>query len=210
LQSFIPRSELGLRDAEDIMIEKETYMKTIKLAMGFVGVLLLTASAVLAEDKTPPPDVPLRMTVVFNEYDGSKKIASLPYVMPCKASSRRGDTSVLRIGFDVPYKTKQDEVNYRNVGTNIDCWSTLPDERGGFMVDLGVEHNGVYSPKENPTAVELQPGMLPGLVAPITGGIRANLQDLLIHDSQTVEALTATDPVSGHVWKVEVTLNIVK
>jgi hypothetical protein len=34
--------------------------------------------------------------------------------------------------------------------------------------------------------------------------------DLLIRDGQTVEAMTATDPVSGHVWKVEVTLNVVK
>jgi hypothetical protein len=186
-------------------------MNARRLAIGSVAVLLLAPTAAVAEEKAPPPDIPLRMTVVFNEYDGSKKITSLPYVMPCKASSRVGhDTSVLRIGFDVPYKTKQDEVNYRNVGTNIDCWSALPDERGGFMVDLGVEHNGVYSPKETSTAVELQPGTPIGLVAPVTGGIRASLHDLLIRDGQTVEGLTATDPVSGHVWKVEVTLNVVK
>jgi hypothetical protein len=113
------------------------------------------------------------------------------------------------MGFDVPYKTKQDEVNYRNVGTNIDCWATLPDERGGFIVGMGVEHNGVYSPKETSTAVELQPGTPSGLVAPVTGGIHASLH-LLIRDGQTVEGLTASDPVSGHVWKVEVTLNVVK
>lgn len=185
-------------------------MNARRLVIGSIAVLLLAPTASVADEKTKAPDIPLRVTVVFNEYDGSKKIASLPYVMPCKASSSRAATSVLRIGFDVPYKTKQDEVNYRNVGTNIDCWAALPDERGGFMVVLGVEHNGVYSPKENPTAVELQPGMPPGLVAPITGGIRASLNDLLIRDGQTVEGLTATDPVSGHVWKVEVTLNVVK
>ena len=185
-------------------------MNARRLAIGIIAALLLAPTASVAEDKTPPPDVPLRMTVVFNEYDGTRKIASLPYVMPCKASFRGRDPSALRIGFDVPYKTKQDEVNYRNVGTNIDCSAALPDERGGFMVNLGVEHNGVYSPKETSTAVELQPGTPIGLVAPVTGGIRASLHDLLIHDGQTVEALTATDPVSGHVWKVEVTLNVVK
>jgi hypothetical protein len=190
---------------------KETNMRIMKMVTGSIALLMLAVTASTAQDKTPQPDVPLRMTVVFNEYDGTKKIVSLPYVMPCKASSRLvHDTSGLRIGFDVPYKTKQDEVNYRNVGTNIDCWAALPDERGGFMVDLGVEHNGVYSPKENSAAVELQPAMPPGMVAPITGGIRASLHDLLIRDGQTVEAMTATDPVSGHVWKVEVTLNVVK
>lgn len=185
-------------------------MNARTLVIGSIAVLLLAPAASVADEKTKPPDIPLRVTVVFNEYDGSKKIATLPYVMPCKASSSRAGTSVLRIGFDVPYKTKQDEVNYRNVGTNIDCWAALPDERGGFMVDLGVEHNGVYSPKETSTAVELQPGTPTGLVAPVTGGIRASLNDLLIRDGQTVEGLTATDPVSGHVWKVEVTLNVVK
>jgi hypothetical protein len=191
------------------MIEKETYMKTIKLAMGFVGVLLLTASAVLAEDKTPPPDVPLRMTVVFNEYDGSKKIASLPYLMPCKASVHR-DNSSLKMGIRVPFKQKPDETYYQDVGTQIDCEASPADDRGGFTVNLGVKHNTVFSASQSPDRpAEWHPGE-PQSDHPIFGGVEANLKDLLIHDGQTVEAMTATDPVSGHVWKVEVTLNVVK
>lgn len=183
-------------------------MTTRRMSAGSLAALLLTACAGLAEDKTPPPDVPLRMTVVFNEYDGSRKIASLPYVMPCKAG--RGERSQLKMGFRVPYKTKQDEVQFQDVGTHIECISTPPDEKGAFMVRLGVDHSTVYSPSARGNAeLEWRPGE-PLADDPVFGEITANMVDLLIHDGETVQAMTATDPVSGHVWKVEVTLNVVK
>lgn len=183
-------------------------MKTKRLALGFTAVLLLVATIAMTEDKTPPPDVPLRMTVVLNEYDGSRKIASLPYVMPCKAG--RGERSQLKMGFRVPYKSKQDEIQFQDVGTRIECSSMLPDERGEFMVRLAVDHSTVYSPSHGDNAAaEWHPGV--SLADdPVFGDIAANMVDLLMHDGQTIEAMTATDPVSGHVWKVEVTLNVVR
>ena len=169
---------------------------------------LLLASLGMAEEKSPPPDVPFKLTVVLNEYDGSKKLNSLPYVMACKASHNR-DRSSLRMGFRVPYRTGEgNSYSYQDVGTNLDCESALPDERGAFMIGLGVEHNAIYRAGPND---ELRPGSPAILNAyPVTGGIHATLRDLLMHDGQTVTALTATDPVSGHVWKVEATLNVVK
>ena len=184
-------------------------MTTIRLTAGFLAGLLLTASAGPAQDKTPPPDVTLRMTIVFNEYEGNKKIASLPYEMPCKASIHR-DASQLRIGFRVPYKTKQDEIQFQDVGTHLDCSSTPPDEKGDFMVRLGVDHTTVYSPSRGDSAAaEWRPGQ--SLADdPVFGDVAANMVELLMRDGQTVQAMTATDPVSDHVWKVEVTLNVVK
>jgi hypothetical protein len=183
-------------------------MKTPKIHVACIVAVLLLASLGIAEEKSPPPEIPLKLTVVLSEYDGSTKVSSLPYVMPCKAT-RNHEPSSLRMGFDVPYKAKEDAIQYRSVGTNIDCLATPPNERGGFMVELGVEHNVVYT-HVGPNG-EMRPGTPSGsTTAPVTGGIRANLRDLLIHDGQTVNALTATDPVSGHIWKVEVTLNVVK
>lgn len=179
-------------------------MKKTQIHLATAAVLLL-GSLGMAQEKTPPPDIPLKMTVVLNEYDGSAKVSSLPYIMPCKAT-RSHEASALRMGFQVPYTTGENQVQYRSVGTNIDCLSTPPDERGGYMVNLGVEHEVVY--RSGPNG-EMHPGA-PGNGAPVTGGIHATLRDLLLHDGQTVNALTATDPVSGHVWKVEVTLNVVK
>jgi len=180
-------------------------MKKMTIHLATVVTALLLTSVGLAEEKSPPPDVPLRLTVVLNEYDGSTKLSSLPYIMPCKATSHH-EPSVLRMGFQVPYVTGDNQIQYRSVGTNIDCGSAPPDERGGFMIGLGVEHEVVY--RSGPNG-ELRPGA-PGNGAPVTGGVHATLRDLLLHDGQTVNALTATDPVSGHVWKVEVTLNVVK
>ena len=183
-------------------------MQTRKLTLGLIAALLVIPAIGAAEEKAPPPDVPLRITVLFNEYDGSRKIASLPYVMPCKASTH--GTSQLKMGYRVPYKSKQDEIQYQDVGTRIDCGAAPPDERGGFMVHLAVSHITVYSPPHgSDRAAEWHPDD-PLSNDPVFGEIAANKSDLLVHDGQTVEATVATDPVNGHVWKVEVTLNVVK
>lgn len=183
-------------------------MKGRKIHSLFVVAPLLLASLSMAEQKSSAAaEIPIKLTVVFNEYDGNTKVSSLPYVMPCKAANPR-DMSTLRMGFEVPYTTKENDIQYRSVGTNIDCGSSLPDEHGGFMIALDVEHNVVYT-RTGPNG-EMRPGTPSGGGAPVTGGIRASLRDLLLRDGQTVTALTATDPVSGHVWKVEVTLNVVK
>jgi hypothetical protein len=184
-------------------------METRRRTVGSVAIVLLVAALGLAQEKTSPPDVPLRMTVVFNEYDGSRKIASLPYEMPCKASTHR-DTSQLRIGFRVPYKAGHDETQFQDVGTKVDCEAKPPEETGRFTVHLALGHLTVYAPSNaSNRAVDWQPGQ-PLSDDPVFGDLQANLVDLLIRDGQTVEAMTATDPVSGHVWKVEVTLNVVK
>lgn len=184
-------------------------MNRPKIHLVCVFAALLLASLGMAEEKSPPPEIPLKLTVVLNEYDGNTKLSSLPYVMPCKAT-RNHEPSVLRMGFEVPYTTKENEVQYRSVGTNIDCGSAPPDDRGGFMIALGVEHNVVYSRVGPSGGLIPLPRLSVGAGAPVTGGIHATLRDLLLHDGQTVNALTATDPVSGHTWKVEVTLNVVK
>ncbi|HEV2383200.1 MAG TPA: hypothetical protein VG206_25825 [Terriglobia bacterium] len=185
-------------------------MNRRKIHISWLVAVLLLALLGMAEEKSPPAEIPFKLTVVLNEYDGNTKVSSLPYIMPCKATSRLiQEASVLRMGFEVPYLSKENEVQYRSVGTNLDCRSTPPDERGGFMVDLGIEHNVVYS--HTGANGELRPGTpQANAAAPVTGGIHANLRTLLLHDGQTVNALTATDPVNGHVWKVEVTLNVVK
>jgi len=168
-----------------------------------------------AQESNPKAEqlvMPLRMTVVFNEYEGTTKISSLPYTMPCKAMSRNAghDVSQLIMGFRVPYRANKDEIQFQDVGTHLDCWSAPPDEHGAFMVQLGVDRTTVYSPSEtSEKAAQWHPGMQPP-ADPVFGRFTANLRDLLIHDGQTVQAATATDPVSGHVWKVEVTLNVVK
>lgn len=180
--------------------------KKSALAACVAVVVLVTANGTAQEKKSTPAPTLLKVTVVLNEYDGNTKVSSLPYVMPCKAVHPH-DPSSLRMGFEVPYVGKENEIQYRSVGTNLDCWSEPPDEQDAFMVGLAVEHKLVYTRVNG----EMRPGPPSSNVgAPVTGGISASLRDLLLHDGQTINALSATDPVSGHVWKVEVTLNVVK
>jgi hypothetical protein len=189
-------------------------MKTQRSLVICAAAILLMAASGIAQEKARPADIPLRITVVLNEYDGSKKVTSLPYVMPCRATVHR-DRSSLRLGFRVPYKSG-DSFQYQDVGTDIDCQAGLPDEAGRYMVELTVNYNAVYPPTARLSSEERHPGSPTAAPiaavtgeAPITGGFRGNFGVALL-DGQTAEAATATDPVSGHVWKVQATLNVVK
>lgn len=154
---------------------------------------------------------PVKVTVVFTEYEGSKKVSSLPYVLPVNASpDRTVNRASLRMGLRVPIRQGQVEhgqqpviaevTEYEDVGTDIDC-NVSPREDGRFLVDLNANRSAVYAPQK-------QPGEGFG-EKPVFSGLRVN-QYLLMRDGGTAQAALATDPVSGHVTRVEVTLNVVK
>jgi hypothetical protein len=193
-------------------------MKSTKYVAGSIAALLAVAAIATAQ---PPQDTskettPLQVTIVFNEYDGSKRVSSLPYQMACNANPHQ-DTSSLRLGLRVPIATgsfgsdKQLVTNtqytYQDVGTDIDCRAIAAPE-GGFLIGLGLKRNIVYPPNQS-KATEWQPGA-PLTDRPIFGGFEANVKNLLLRDGETVQAATATDPVSGHVWKIDVSLKVGK
>jgi hypothetical protein len=185
-------------------------MKSRKLFAGCIVALLMIAAAGKAAEANIPPDTPIRIAMVFNEYSGGKKITSLPYLMRCNASKHVGDFSSLQFGFKVPINVKQGEVQYQDVGTHVDCQTRQSVDQNAFLVTLGVRYNVIYSPGPNSNkAAEWHPGQ-PLADDPIFGGFTANVRNVLMHDGQTEEVAMATDPVTGHVWKVEVTLNVVK
>ncbi len=76
------------------------------------------------------------------------------------------------------------------------------------MLYLGVERSSAYSPgsAEHPTSVA---GREVTTAQPVIQTFRANV-NLLIRDGQTIQSMVSTDPVTGHVLKVDVTLNVVK
>lgn len=187
-------------------------MKITKYVAGSIAALLAAAAIATAqppEDNSKDTTTPLQVTIVFNEFDGSKRVSSLPYQMACNANPRH-DTSSLRLGLRVPIATSYggDKANtsyqYQDVGTDIDCRAMAAPEGGGFVIGLGLKRNVVYPPNQTKPA-EWQPGV-PLNDRPIFGGFEADIKDLLLHDGETVQAATATDPVSGHVWKIDVSL----
>jgi hypothetical protein len=172
------------------------------------------------------PPTPLRVQVVFSKYQGETKVASLPYTLICNAGERA--PAVLRMGIEVPVPmpagTSKEgsavfqSIQYKNVGTSIDCRAGGPAPDGRFRLELNVEQSSIYSTVEDkgrragggsgegraPSAAEVGPGGVP-----MFRTFRATFVPML-RDGQTVQYTAATDPVSGEVVKIDVTVTVVK
>lgn len=140
---------------------------------------------------------PLRVQVVFAEFDGEKKVASLPYTFTVNADERRTrPNSQVRNGARIPVATDKDKITYLDIGTNIDC-SALQQDDGRFKLSMNVERSAVSSESNA------------GGNAPVVRQFRAEINPVL-KDGQTIESIVATDPLNGHVYHVSVTLNVIK
>jgi hypothetical protein len=153
--------------------------------------------------------VPLKVTVTFSEYDGDKKVSSLPYALFLKADESSRFVGRVRMGVRVPIWIggKDSAIQYQDIGSNLDC-SAQAAEDGKYMLDLSLERSSIYpgsSGKEEYPAASKPDEQH----QPLVRNFRANLA-LMLHDGQTTQNTIATDPLNGHTVKVEVTLNVVK
>ena len=199
--------------------------------LGACAVLLLFAApAAKAQDKaaaeTPGPDViaPARLQIVLTEYDGTKKISSMPYSIPLVLKGP-ALTSSLRMGVRVPVntttsKTGESSLTYVDVGTNIDVsdigyrMNHVLATPGRFSVDIKIDRSSLYVPSRDKdgrvdggkdwTAGEPPPGNEP-MIRQFRGDVT-----LLLRDGQESEATVATDPLTGRVLKVEAVLSVLK
>ena len=151
--------------------------------------------------------VPLKVTVVFTEYDGEKKLSSLPYALFLKADDNSRFVGRVRMGVRVPIWTggKESAIQYQDVGSNLDC-SAQAAEDGRYMLDLSLERSSIY-PNSSEYPAASKPDEQPH--QPLVRQFRANLA-LMLRDGQTTQNTIATDPLNGHIVKVEVTLNVIK
>jgi hypothetical protein len=195
-------------------------MKKTVLAVS-LAILVLIVPRLLAQDKeksggeaksaqSEKTVTPLRVQVVFTEFEGDKKIGNLPYTFLVNADDR-GSPAAVRMGLRVPIETSSStgvkQFQYQDVGTNIDGRAAKADD-GRFFLSLSVERSSVYLPGTTgkPAAVG---GSEISSAQPIVQQFRTQV-NLLIRDGQTIQSTVATDPVTGHVTKVDVTLNAIK
>jgi Bacterial type II and III secretion system protein len=197
--------------------EGATLVKRIILLLAFV----FGAHAAVAQEKPTAPveapqaaadqQVPLRVQVVVSRYRGEKKISSVPYTLAVVANQR--DSTSMRMGIQVPVpttvfkgsgesSTPMTSYNYRNVGTNIDCTARTVGA-GQFKLTMTVEDTSVFVPEKE------------GDVGTGVSNVPAfrtftSRFDLLLRDGQTGQHTAATDPVSGEVLRVDVTMNVLK
>jgi len=148
------------------------------------------------EDRTPLL-TPLRVQLLFTEYDGEKKVVSLPYTFTVNADERRARPgSLIRNGARIPISTGKDATTYIDIGTNVDCSASLTED-GRYKLQMNLERS--YIAPETPA----------GSGNPVVRQFRMELNPVL-KDGATVESVVSTDPLNGHVYKVTVTLNVVK
>lgn len=151
---------------------------------------------------------PLKISVTFTEFEGDKKVKSLPYTTIVVAGGKN-PKSVLKMGNRVPvYTGKEHGMQYLDVGSNIDCLASRTKDNK-FELLLSLERSWVEG--AIPVAVDSGASSQSSgqFSEPIVRQFRSELS-LTLRDGQSVESSFATDPLSGKVFRVEVSLNVVK
>ena len=179
-----------------------------------MAVMLALAAPAWAQEQKPAATGPmpsmLKVQLVLSRFQGDKKISSLPYTLTIHADERNRNTgrASLRLGTQLPITTMTRQsseanaplvptVQYRDVGTSIDCTVSAFDD-GRFKLDVTVEDSSVETSTSGATTSQ-----------PTFRSFRT-ADSLVLRDGQSTQYSTATDKVSGDVWKVDVTLNVVK
>src|SRR5215467_892630 len=197
------------------MVEQKSHYCGGKMKLGPIHVaslllLGMVAPICRAQDKPKPEEkskyevqtTPVKVSVVFTEYEGDKKTKSLPYTIyinAIDAPELKPQWVKMRVGSRVPVYTGGDKgsFTYLDVGTNIDARAAHHPE-GYFLLYLNLERS---SAEGSTLAGSFQ--------QPIIRSFKSEL-DLKLREAQVMESTMATDPVSGKVMKVEVSLSVVK
>ena len=178
--------------------------------------MMIVALSTPGRAQEPRPTVTsiaFKVQVVLSRVQQDKKITSLPYTLIVSVDDR-GRTpgnfpmgrANLRLGTQVPITTMQRQgsennsslvptVTYRDAGTSIDASITMFDD-ARFKVDLTIEDSSLE-------------GALPNTSHPAFRSFRTG-NSMVLRDGQSAQYTAATDKVTGDVWKVDVTVNVVK
>jgi len=185
-----------------------------KLSYLFVlGALCFPAVHLRAQEKSKAEEhvkvpTPIKVQIVFAEFDGDKKISSMPYAFTVITDEKVGGnySTRLRTGIRVPIETdgKDQKTTYMDIGSNIDCGIRTEDD-GHYHLYLIFDRSALY-PNKSTEGERLiaNPGG-----QPVIRQFRTD-ENLILKDGQTSESLLSTDPMNGHTFRVSVTINVQK
>jgi hypothetical protein len=147
----------------------------------------------------------LRVQLVISRFEGEKKLGSLPYSfivtpnMPSMMHIRFGVEAPVPSPNFVPDSTgKPGIVQYRSLGTNIDCFNVRDLTGGRYQFDVNLQ-NSAALPGADPSK-DSRP-----LFRQFDTSFTAVLKD-----GQSMQTIASTNPVTGEVIKIDVTLNVVR
>ena len=198
---------------------KKAVISLAVLLFGMLSPFCLAQDKPKAEDsqKTEVRTTPVKVQIVFTEFEGEKKLKSLPYVLYINAPNapewKSSSFVKLRVGSRVPVYTggNTGSMTYLDVGTNIDGRAAYSGD-GRLLLQTKIERSwvegGVSVPvaRSDGSASETSSGHFQ---EPIVRQFVSEF-DLKLREGQSVESTMATDPLSGKVLKVDVSFTIVK
>ncbi len=198
---------------------KRSMVSLMLLLFGVLSPYCLAQDKQKAEDsqKTEARTTPVKVQIVFTEFEGDKKVKSLPYTLYINAPDapewKSSSFVKLRVGSRVPVYTggTTGNMTYLDVGTNLDARAAYPSD-GHLLLQMKIERSwvegGVSVPvaKSDGSASEASSGHFQ---EPIIRQFVSEF-DLKLREGQSVESTMATDPTSGKVLKVDVSFTIVK
>ena len=182
-----------------------------------IGALTASLQSLWAQDKgqekpkseeRAKPTVPVKVQILFTEYDGEKKISSMPYSFMAIADEKLGGyySTSLRAGIRIPIEIdgKDQKTTYLDLGSNIDCGVRSEDD-GRYRVYLSFERSSLFPNKsaEGERLVSEPNGL------PLLRQFRSS-ETLVLKDGQTMENILSTDPLNGHSLRASVTINVQK
>jgi hypothetical protein len=180
------------------------------MAVTLCGALPAKAQEKPKTDEYEKSFTPLKAQIVVTEFEGDKKVKSLPYTMVFTAGSHiNAEVAKLRVGSRIPVLVGKDgNFQYIDIGTNLDCRAERRED-GSYGLQLSLERSWVQE------TIHLAGGDAGGPAGnatfnqPVIGGYRTDAF-LIARDGQTVETTAAVDPLSGRILKVELTLTAPK
>jgi hypothetical protein len=161
---------------------------------------------------SPGSQVPLKVQFVLSRFQGEKKVSSTPYML---GVLNNGQKTILRMGIQVPViqtvfgakgdgSVPQSSYTYRDVGTNIDCQAR---DIGNGLYSLAITVQDSSIQLDRPSGPSEQKGVMRDV--PSFRSFNASFA-MVLRDGQTMQYASATDPVSGEVMRIDVSLSIAK
>jgi hypothetical protein len=152
------------------------------------------------------PRIPLEVVVTLSRYRDDKELSRMPYAMGVTANDNQGTS--LRMELDVPTISTASGapsgsaplVSYQPVGVSMDCFARSEGPR--FLVRISVDSDSLHRGND---AVSGEPTP----ASPIIRHVRT-ANTLLLADGESREFTAATDPVTGEVVRISVSLRVVK
>ena len=194
------------------MTVKSLFARAMTLAAAVIAVVGVPVTT-HAQDAAKPAvlaTIPVKVDVTLSRYQGDKKISSLPFSLFANAAPGNSRQVQMRMGIEVPAglrtitsgtDTKTTEMQYRSVGTNIDCSVTRLDDTH-FSVFVNVNDSSIYSADGDAKNMKT--------VDPVAIRTFLASNTVILRDGQTLLFGSGTDKIRGETLQVEVTLTPVK